>query len=235
MSRVNDLTGKRFGKLTVLCRSEENSKAGKARWVCLCDCGEKTVVTGGNLIQGKQVSCKCNRNEKSRNQKGKHITHGESKSRLYPIWMSFKARCDNPNNTSYPNYGARGITYCEEWKKYENFAKWARESGYDDTVKRGKCTLDRIDVNGNYCPSNCRWVNQKIQGNNTRVNHLVTANGETHTLSEWSEITGIDKTVLRRRDLKGKRDADFLKPTPRAEARRRINELEGLVEPKPTR
>lgn len=154
--QAKDLLGKRFGKLTVIKR-EYNKPGTHARWLCKCDCGKEVVIQSHCLTSGKQKSCGCFVVEM-------HTTHGESKSRLYNIWNCMKQRCGNKNNHNFKEYGARGITVCEEWKNsFEVFYKWAMENGYKPDAKRGECTLDRIDNNGNYCPDNCRWTSMKNQ------------------------------------------------------------------------
>lgn len=108
------------------------------------------------------------------------------------IWDSMKKRCCNPNEPAYKNYGGRGIKVCNEWlNSFFAFREWATENGYSDDL-----SIDRIDVNGNYCPENCRWVDAKTQCNNRRNNHAITFMGETHTISEWSKITGIHQDVI---------------------------------------
>lgn len=132
---------------------------------------------------------------------------GGRKTRLNNIYAHIKTRCYNPKSDHYKYYGARGITICEEWlnpevadrtsgmtKGFEAFKKWALENGYQENL-----TIDRIDVNGNYCPENCRWVTRKIQMNNTRRNHLLTYKGETKNITEWAKITGISVTALTKR------------------------------------
>lgn len=115
-----------------------------------------------------------------------------------------KRRCYSKSDNSYNNYGARGIKVCDEWlNDYATFRKWALDNGYDETKSRKDQSLDRIDVNGNYEPSNCRWITAKEQGNNTRVNHRVTYKGETHTLSEWGDKLGISPDLIGQRIKKG--------------------------------
>ena len=146
----------------------------------------------------------------------KRYKHGYAKrnsvTRLYRIWTDMRTRCNNPHSKNYEYYGKRGISVCSEWDDFEVFQKWAYSNGYKEDAKRGECTLDRIDVNGNYKPSNCRWVNMKTQcqnrrkwGTQTHNRPLITWNykGETHTIAEWSEITGIDGKVLRSRKHDG--------------------------------
>lgn len=120
--------------------------------------------------------------------------HGETKTRLHKIWSSMHERCEREKHLHYSDYGGRGISVCEEWKDYIPFAKWARNNGYSDNL-----TLDRIDVNGNYEPSNCRWVTMKEQHNNKRNNRILLYHGETYTLTQLAEKVGINKTTLKER------------------------------------
>lgn len=195
MGVVKDITGERFGRLVVLKRAPDHVQASgrhRVRWLCQCDCGNQTVANGDTLKAGGQVSCGCYNRERARET---HLTHGESETRLYSIWLAMKRRCDAPNTTHYADYGGRGICVCEEWRgSYENFRSWAVESGYDDTL-----SIDRVDTNGNYTPENCRWVGSVVQANNRRSNRRVTMQGETHTVTEWARILGKNpKTVFSR-------------------------------------
>lgn len=156
-----DLKEKRFGKLTVIERTE-NIPKHHARWLCRCDCGNKHIVESSSLISGNVTSCGCYLSEA-------HKTHGKAGSRLYLIWNGIKQRCFNKNTKEYHYYGGRGITMCDEWKNnFESFEKWALSNGYDEHAKRGECTLDRINNDGNYEPLNCRWVTMKEQCKNRR-------------------------------------------------------------------
>lgn len=121
-------------------------------------------------------------------------THHETKTRLHKIWESMHSRCENPNHKHYANYGGRGIRVCDKWNEYVPFRDWAIKAGYNDNL-----TLDRIEVNGNYEPSNCRWATIREQQNNKRSNRLVQFNGVSHTISEWSGIVGIKKTTIKER------------------------------------
>lgn len=121
-------------------------------------------------------------------------THHETKTRLHKIWEGMHSRCENPNHKYYANYGGRGIAVCDEWNEYVPFRDWAIKAGYSDNL-----TIDRIEVNGNYSPGNCRWATIREQQNNKLSNHLIRFNGVSHTISEWSEIVGIKKTTIRER------------------------------------
>ena len=195
--RIEDLTGKKFNRLTAI------EYIGHRTWLCRCECGNTVKVKAYDLKNGRTKSCGCFNAEKTKRMGEKYgkiygkiygklnihnaieakTTHGETKTRLYRIWKDIHGRC---NNDSSGNYGNRGITYCKEWENFIPFRDWALANGYDDTL-----TIDRIDVNGNYEPANCRWVSRKIQCRNTRRNIFLTYNGETHCLKEWETITGL--------------------------------------------
>ena len=152
-----NLTGMRFGKLTVLHKVKNHGR--RTAWLCACDCGNTAEVTTESLRRGNTRSCGCLHGE----------THGCSDDRLYSVWRTMKARCENPNNGKYPDYGGRGIKVCDEWhESFSAFREWALENGYDYDAERGACTIDRIDVDSNYEPSNCRWADAKTQANNQR-------------------------------------------------------------------
>ena len=180
MKKCIDLTGKRFGKLVVIEKAEPTCKTDKhIYWKCSCDCGNYSVVSGQRLRDNITKSCGC-------------INDGKSYTRLYAIWKGIKSRCLVKNSSSYKNYGARGIVVCKEWlHDFHEFYEWAMKNGYNDNL-----SIDRIDVNGNYEPSNCRWVSIKVQNNNTRRNHYLEFNGNKKTIAEWSEILGIKQNTL---------------------------------------
>ena len=160
MSRRKELTGKTFGRLTVL-QYHSTNKYGKALWLCQCECGQRKIVIGENLNAGRTQSCGCYNRERSIEA---NTIHGMTGTRLYECWLGMKKRCDDVNNKEYPNYGGRGIAYCKEWAEFEPFKNWALNNGYSD-----KLTLDRIDVDKEYSPSNCRWSTWGEQAKNKRV------------------------------------------------------------------
>ena len=120
--------------------------------------------------------------------------HGGKGTRLFHIWIDMRQRCNNPHNYAYKNYGERGISVYPEWNDYVNFRNWAEMNGYTNDL-----TLDRINVNGNYEPNNCRWVTRKVQNNNRRSNRLITYKGETKNLREWSDMLCMNYDKLRYR------------------------------------
>jgi len=181
-----DITGQRFGKLTVIEYSHANA-TGQAYWKCKCDCGSEKEVRGAHMLSGKTKSCgRCIRGGLARG------TGTRSKTRLYDIFCGMKKRCYNVKSLDYDRYGGRGIVICNEWlNDYEVFKAWALENRYDDTK-----TIGRIDNNGPYAPWNCCWEDRKAQANNTRRNRWMTCDGVTLTLHEWCEKTGISHPTL---------------------------------------
>lgn len=192
--KYENLIGKTFNRLQVL-ELQDNKTV-----LCKCVCGTIKPILAYRLINGAIKSCGClSRELASQRAKERNETHGLTKShaRLYAIWHSIKQRCLYEKNISYKNYGGRGITICDEWKNdFLSFYNWAIENGYDFNCKRGKCTIDRIDNNGNYEPNNCRWVDIDTQAKNKRNNRYIEFNGETKTITQWAKIFGLSHTTI---------------------------------------
>lgn len=180
--RLLDLTGRTFGRLTVLSRAE-NGKGGKSRWLCKCRCGNECIVHSSSLVSGNTRSCGCLRREESHN---RSTTHGMSKSPLFAVWRAMVGRCENPNNKSYPYYGGKGISVCKEWHGSSTFFEWALNNGYSHGL-----TIERIDVGKGYEPDNCKWIPRKQQARNKTNNVMVEIDGTSKCLPEWCEEYGM--------------------------------------------
>lgn len=174
MGKAKDYTGQKFGRLTAI---ERIRIYGPNRWYtyykCKCDCGNIVTTRSASLVDGNTTSCGCYHREITGNiNRGKPtatLTHGKSHSRLYGVFRDMKTRCYNKNCKDYKNYGARGITICDEWlQDFLAFERWAFEHGYDPTAPKLQCTIDRIDNEKGYCPENCRWVDIATQNRNKR-------------------------------------------------------------------
>ena len=165
MSKINDLTGQRFNRLTVM-KQYGRTEDQHVLWLCKCECGGTITATGKSLKSGHTQSCGCLHKQNLRTMRYKH---GDWNKRLYVVWQSMKKRCESPTCKSFIYYGAKGVSVCEEWHEYLAFKEWALASGYDETAPKGECTLDRIDPFGNYEPSNCRWVSMAVQCKNKRA------------------------------------------------------------------
>lgn len=195
-----NIIGEKYGKLVVLEKVGMN-KNHQSLYLCQCECGNTTIVTKSNLRSGSVKSCGCLKHE------GKH---GLSNTPIYNTWRDMKIRCYNEKSPSYKNYGGRGITVYSEWlDDFTTFYNWSINNGY----KKG-LSIDRINVNGNYEPNNCRWVTRKEQANNKRNNILITYNNETHNISEWGNITGINQARIRERIVKLKWTVEKALTTP---------------------
>lgn len=168
--------GQKFGKLVLIEYLKYDN------WLCKCECGNKKIIKYSNMKRGATKSCGCLK-KKIDYTKSKNYKHGMRNTRMYAIWKEMKRRCLRPTANQYKDYGGRGIKVCEEWQKdFMNFYNWAINNGYNDNL-----TIDRIDVNGNYEPNNCRWATRKQQNNNTTRSHYITYKNKTQTIKDWSE------------------------------------------------
>lgn len=227
-----DLTGKKFGKLTVLnlhhkekfFRNDRKRFESKYFWLCKCDCGNEKIIEGKSIRSGRTRSCGCLNKEIIKNIATRNKKHGLKNTRLYRIWQNMKARCQIKNTENYHYYGKRGIKVCDEWKNnLLLFYEWAMNNGYQDNL-----TIDRIDINGNYEPANCRWVDMKTQNKNRRNNRNITYQGKTKTLAEWSEIKNVSaNTMLARIDKLG-RSIEKAFTTPVRKINNKMLELQGV-------
>ena len=187
MSKKINLVGQRFGKLTVI-EEYGRTQAQTVLWKCICDCGNETIVRGTCLRNGHTTSCGCN---KSKATIERNYKHGESNTRLYNIWRKMLRRVNDPRVVNYKYYGGRGIKVCDEWYDYVNFSKWAKENGYNNNL-----SIERMNVNDNYCPANCKWIPISQQSKNKRNNIYLMYDGELRTVAECSRISGINYHTL---------------------------------------
>ena len=162
MYKRNYLVGKTFGQLTVVSEAGR-SESRHILYECICECGNHKIVSGKELLSGHTRSCGCMQ----------RVIHGgrrvNNTERLYNVWNGMKNRCRQRNDRNYKYYGSRGISVCDEWMDYKTFRAWAYANGYDESAPYMKCTIDRIDNDGNYEPNNCRWVSMKEQSMNKRA------------------------------------------------------------------
>ena len=187
--KCNDLTGQRFGMLLVQTRAE-NSVLGKARWNCVCDCGKESIAVGVNLRNGHTISCGCFRSIATKMNETRHgHTVGRTTTPTYRSWVNMIQRCTNPKVKAHMYYGERGISYCERWSQFDNFL-----------ADMGECpagmSIDRINNDGNYEPSNCRWATKEEQASNKRNNRFVEHDGKRMTIAQWSRHLGIHAGTL---------------------------------------
>lgn len=183
MTRLIQIAGNKYGKLLVVARSGTNN-LGQVTWLCKCDCGNKTIATGHHLRYGETASCGCSCAIVQ--------THGKRNTREYRSWMMMKNRCQNYGTPGWENYGGRGITVCEEWQSFEPFYESMGECPPDHS-------LDRIDVNGNYEPGNCRWADKYTQASNKRTNIKILHCGEVKTLKAACRDAGLNYKIVHQR------------------------------------
>lgn len=213
MGNFLDLTGRKFGRLTVIgfSRDVKSGKRNRKYWNCICECGGTKEVRTDCLTSGNTTSCGCKHKEISY----KNLTtdyafkpkYKIQNKRLYQIWRGMIERCTNINNQRYDRYMKRGISVCNEWLNYDNFAVWALSNGYNENL-----TIDRINNDANYEPCNCRWVSVKEQCRNRSTNVKVDYNGELITLMELSEIVKLDYSCLYSRYKRGLRGKKLIEP-----------------------
>lgn len=184
--KLVDLTGCKFGKLSVIERAD--NRRNRVHWLCECDCGKRVIVQSSQLRTGHTRSCGCLLDGSF------NIAHGMTHTRLYRMWATMKQRCCDPNSSGYYKYGAKGVTVCEDWKFFEPFMKWALSNGYTD-----KLSIDRIDNSKGYCPENCRFVTMRDQQNNRTNNVYIEIDGTVHTLAEWCRIYDLKYSIVQHR------------------------------------
>lgn len=206
MSRHEDITGQKFGRLTALYY------LGSGKWLCRCECGNQSTPLVASMKKGLSQSCGCLHRER-------RTKHGMHKDRVYRVWTSMRARCRNPNDSSFHNYGGRGIKVCERWdKSFSNFVAdmGTRPRGFD---------IDRIDNDKDYCPENCRWISRRQNLLNTRITRMITFNGETLPMRVWAERYGLKHTTLKYRIDSGVPVELALTASPHKAGRRKAAEI----------
>ena len=188
-NKRKDITGNKYGKLTAIKPLRPNEK-GLWVWLLECECGkeiERCVTFVSKIRDGVISSCGCDHHLRKHSLSGVH-------KKLHWVWVAMRQRCSNANNKDYHNYGGRGISICEEWDDYAVFVVWAMSNGYKDKV-----TIERIDVNGDYCPKNCTWVVNEKQALNTRKIRQFDYRGEMLTYRQLSVISGLKINTLKTR------------------------------------
>lgn len=185
MGIKNDISGNKYGLLTVIKYTGKNDSRRHSIWLCQCDCGNQINVSRNNLVSGNTSSCGCMNMCKK--------THGMTDTRLYRIWRDMKTRTTYTCKGVAPSYIRKNIQLCDEWKTPSNFIEWALNNGYQDNL-----TIDRIDNNKGYFPENCRWVGVKAQARNRDTNRFITYKGQTKTIADWADELGIDYSKLYR-------------------------------------
>lgn len=210
MKKSIEITGKIFNRLTVVKYS--HTQAYSDVYFCTCSCGNTCLAKGYLLISGKKKSCGClkRENDLNRSLKAKERRLKDPAYRLIKVWKSMKYRCYNPKSIGYHRYGGRGIKVCDEWfENSKNFLKWAIDNGYKFGLE-----IDRINNNGNYEPSNCRWATSSQNSNNRSTNVMISFNGYNLNIKQWSEKTGFNCSLIRERLARGWSVEDCLSVKP---------------------
>jgi len=196
---ITDLTGKRFGRLTIVEREASKTTPGGRVlhfWKCVCDCGKFRVVRHNHLLSGATKSCRCLSNDSIRARAALH-DNATDKSE-YGCWVAMNDRCRRQGHEAFARYGGRGISVCERWR--ESFEAFLEDMGPRPSPMH---SIERKDNDGDYCPANCKWATKKEQGRNRFTNRIIEHNGESLCLSEWAERTGIGVTTIRERLRRG--------------------------------
>jgi len=193
--KLKNLIGQKFGRLTVIGRSED--KSSRPYWDCVCECSNTCVIRGQRLVSGVTSSCGCKRREEK-------LTHGMSQTSAYYRWYNMINRCTKPEIESYKNYGGRGIKVCSRWRSFEKFHS---DMGDPPTSDH---TLERIDNDKDYFPENCRWATRKEQARNRRTNRTITLGSQTKCLSDWSEDLGVSLSTIEKRINRGWSGAEII-------------------------
>lgn len=232
MPKAIDMTGMQIDYLFVRERApdkvDKNTGRHRIAYWCDCSCGTQNVYRTGETLREKNKfhSCGCRLREVARINA---TVHGDTPkgnwNRLYRIWSLMKDRCNNPNTPAYKDYGARGISVCNDWYDYMTFKDWAMNHGYDISL-----TLDRIDYNGNYCPENCRWVSRSEQPRNRRYCVEYTIDGVTHILTDWARIYHILPGTIHAR-IKAGWDVKEAITTPLAKRNNNVYFNDGFIVP----
>lgn len=196
MNKIS-LTGVVFGRLTVI-EKDETKNDGRSRWLCRCECGSEKIVRSDALKSKRTRSCGCLQKDLLVKRKPRK-THGKSNKRLYTMFHNMQRRCYDEDHVSFHNYGGKGISVSKEWRNdFKSFYKWAVENGYSDNL-----TIDRINNENDYSPTNCRFITHKEQQNNRKDNVFVNYEGESRTISQWAEFLNVEYSTLQTRLKRG--------------------------------
>ena len=190
MTRLINLVGFRFGRLAVISRAP-NESGKNAMWNCICDCGGSKIVLSYSLLKSRTQSCGCIKKEQNI---AMFTRHGYSKTPEWQAWQGMKNRCNSPSYKGFHNYGGRGIKVCERW--LECFDNFIADIGPRPSANH---SIERIDVNGDYCPSNCIWATTDVQARNRRANVFITNDGKTLCISDWAKLLGMHMSTLKKR------------------------------------
>ena len=194
-----DIIGTKYERLTVIGFEHAKSPSRNWKWIVKCECGNVKTFFPGDVRKGKVRSCGCLHNELAKERASKFRNPIAENKRLYNIYNNMKSRCFKPNDSRYKDYGGRGIAVCEEWAvSFDVFADWAKANGY-----RNDLTIERVDVNGDYCPENCEWIPLKEQAKNKRDTVWVEYKGERVKLQDLAEIAVVQYDALHNRITKG--------------------------------